>query len=143
MKEKKILIVISDYYEEISLGLLKGATDFLNKNNAKYNIIKVSGCFEIPYVINKIHNDYDGIISLGCVIRGETYHFELIANEVARKIMDLTINLNKPIGFGILTCDNINLAKKRSSNNEENKGREASEACLNSIINTEYFSPNK
>ena len=69
---------------------------------------------EIPFLINRNINSYDGFIALGCIIRGETYHFQIISNEVARKIMDLTVNLNKPISFGILTCENLEQAKKRS-----------------------------
>ena len=74
-------------------------------------------------------NNYSGFISLGCIIRGETYHFELISNECARKIMDLSINFGKPIGFGILTCENYNQAILRSDPLKKNKGKEAALAC--------------
>ena len=110
----KILIVTSNYYEKISSNLIEGSTKYLKEKNFEYDIIYAPGCFEIPYLINKNINDYIGFISLGCVIRGETYHFEIISNECARKIIDLSINFNKPIGFGILTCDNYDQAIKRS-----------------------------
>ena len=69
-------------------------------------------------------------IALGCIIRGQTYHFEILSNEVARKIMDLSININKPIGFGILTCENLDQAIERSDPYKKNKGAEAAKACL-------------
>ena len=101
--------------------------------------------FKINY--NKNLEKYDGFVALGCIIRGETYHFELIANEVSRKIMDLSIQSNKPIGFGIITCENMQQAKARSnkietwSNIKEsfgkakktNKGIEAAVAVVNNI----------
>ena len=132
---KKILIVVSTYYKEISNFLLQGSTNFLTKNNqVSYEIIEAPGCFEIPFLINKNIESYDGFIALGCVLRGQTYHFELISNECSRKIMDLTISSKKPIGFGILTCENIEQALARSDPNKLNKGREAAFACLNLLF---------
>ena len=87
--------------------------------------LNVSGSFEIPFVINKNKDLYDGFIALGCIIRGETYHFEIISNQVARKIMDLSISINKPIEFGILTCENYEQALKRA----EKKGSAAAHAA--------------
>ena len=140
-KERRILIVSSIYYEDISNRLINGAKNLIdkmnksNRVNIKYNIQYAPGSFEIPFIINNNLKFYDGFIALGCIIRGETYHFELIANEVARKIMDLSINSKKPIGFGIITCENINQATKRSSNssNGNNKGKEAAIACIKTI----------
>ena len=127
---KKILIVISNYYDEISNNLLEGASKELNSNKIDYDVIYAPGCFEIPFLISKNIKKYKGFIALGCVIRGETYHFELIANECARKIMDIAnINL-KPIGFGVLTCENIKQAKIRSDVKSKNKGKEAANACI-------------
>ena len=131
----KILIVTSNYYEKISSNLIEGSTKYLKEKNFEYDIIYAPGCFEIPYLINKNINDYIGFISLGCVIRGETYHFEIISNECARKIIDLSINFNKPIGFGILTCDNYDQAIKRSDPLKKNKGKEAAFACLQLLDN--------
>ena len=140
---KKILIVVSDYYEKVSSGLVKGATDYFDEKDEflvrdiliKYEIKKAPGAFEIPFLINKFKDSYDGFLALGCVIRGETYHFEIISNEVTRKIMDLSIAINKPIGFGILTCEDIEQARARSSIDKRNKGAEAAKACLDILLN--------
>ncbi|MDA1181678.1 MAG: 6,7-dimethyl-8-ribityllumazine synthase, partial [Proteobacteria bacterium] len=88
--KKKVLIVISDYYKEIGKNLLKGSINELKLNNINYDILFAPGCFEIPFLISKNIKKYRGFIALGCVIRGETYHFELIANECARKILDIS-----------------------------------------------------
>ena len=135
-KKKKILIVQSIYYKEISNGLRNGAINYINKykDNFTLEILDAPGSFEIPFIINKNNEKYDGFVALGCVIRGETFHFELISNEVARKIMDLSIAINKPIGFGIITCENIEQAKLRSSIDKRNKGLEASKACLEVLL---------
>ena len=128
--KKKILIVISNYYEEIGNNLLKGAIKELKFNNIDYDIVYAPGCFEIPFLISKNIKKYKGFIALGCIIRGETYHFEIIANECARKIMDISNNNLKPIGFGVLTCENIKQAKIRSDTRKQNKGKEAANACI-------------
>ena len=128
--KKKVLIVISDYYVEIGKNLLKGSINELTLNNINYDILFAPGCFEIPFLISKNIKKYKGFIALGCVIRGETYHFELIANECARKIIDISNEQLKPIGFGILTCENIKQAKIRSDIKKKNKGKEAANACI-------------
>jgi 6,7-dimethyl-8-ribityllumazine synthase len=128
--KKKVLIVISDYYEEIGKNLLKGSINELKLNNINYDILFAPGCFEIPFLISKNIKKYKGFIALGCVIRGETYHFELIANECSRKIIDISNEHIKPIGFGILTCENIKQAKIRSDIKKKNKGKEAANACI-------------
>ena len=127
---KKVLIVSSNYYKEVSKNLELGSTKTLAENNFDYNIINAPGCFEIPFLIKKNIKLYDAFLALGCIIRGETYHFELIANETSRKIMDLSIDYNVPIGFGILTCNNLEQALIRSDINIKNKGREAALACI-------------
>ena len=128
--KNKVLIVISDYYEEIGKNLLKGALTELELNKITYDILFAPGCFEIPFLISKNIKKYRGFIALGCIIRGETYHFELIANECARKIIDLSNENLKPIGFGVLTCENIKQAKIRSDIRKKNKGKEAANACI-------------
>jgi 6,7-dimethyl-8-ribityllumazine synthase len=128
--KKKVLIVISNYYQEIGKNLLEGSIAELKLNNINYDILFASGCFEIPFLISKNIKKYKGFIALGCVIRGETYHFELIANECARKIIDISNENLKPIGFGILTCENIKQAKIRSDVKKKNKGKEAANACI-------------
>jgi len=127
----KILIVLSNYYEEISNNLLSGTIEEINNhNNIEYEIVYAPGSFEIPYLIKKNIEKFDGFIALGCIIRGETYHFELIANECSRKIMDISSKYLKPVGFGILTCENIEQAIIRSDKSKKNKGREAALACI-------------
>jgi len=128
--KKKVLIVISNYYEDIGKNLLEGAITELKLNNVTYDILYAPGCFEIPFLIKKNIKKYKGFIALGCVIRGETYHFELISNECARKILDISNENLKPVGFGILTCENVKQAKIRSDTRKKNKGKEAANACI-------------
>ena len=128
--KNKILLVVSNYYEEISNNLIKGSTDALKDKNFESEVIFSPGCFEIPLILKKNINNYMGFIALGCVIRGETYHFEIISNLCSMKIMDLSIQNEKPIGFGILTCNNIQQALVRSDPKQKNKGKEAALACI-------------
>ena len=125
--KKKVLIVVSDYYEDISKGLLKSTKKYLNKK-ASLNIIKVPGVFEIPLIISKNIKKFDGFVAIGCVIKGKTAHFDLISKSVIDAIMNLSINNKKPIGNCILTCFNYKQALDR-----KNKGKEAALA-LNSIL---------
>ena len=108
---KKILIVISDYYADISKSLLNNAKKELN--NYSFKIIKVPGVFEIPITISKNINKYNGFIALGCVIKGETPHFDFISIATTQAIMSLSIKSKKPIGNGIITCLNKKQAKAR------------------------------
>jgi len=132
---KKILIVVSNYYKTISEGLHRGATEVLEKNKYKYETIYVPGSFEISLVIKYFINKkkYDGYIALGCIIKGQTYHFNLLSNECARSINSLILEYIKPIGFGILTCNNIKQARARSIKGKKNKGKEAALACLQMV----------
>ena len=132
--KKKILIVISNYYEGIGNQLLKGSINELRLNKIEYEVLYAPGCFEIPFLISKNIKKYRGFIALGCIIRGETYHFDLIANECARKIMEISNQHLKPIGFGILTCNNLNQATSRSDIKKKNKGKEAANACLKLLV---------
>ena len=127
---KKILIVSANYYKEISVNLELGATTTLKEYGYQYNVINAPGCFEIPYLIKKNIHNYRGFITLGCIIKGDTYHFEIIANETSRKIMDLSIEYNVPIGFGIITCYDLKQAIIRSDISQKNKGKEAALACV-------------
>ena len=128
--KNKILIVSANYYNEISKNLEFGAINALKENDYQYEVINAPGCFEIPYLIKKNIEDFKGFISLGCIIKGDTYHFEVIANETSRKIMDLSIEFNIPIGFGILSCYDMDQAIIRSDINQKNKGQEAALACI-------------
>ena len=121
---KKILIVTADYYKEISLGLLNSAKKNLPKN-INIKIIRVPGVFEIPVTISKHSKKFDAFIALGCVIKGQTPHFNFISQSSTNAIMDLAINLKKPVGNGILTCLNMKQAKARKK-----KGAEAAKAVV-------------
>ena len=122
--KKKYLIVIADYYQDIAEGLLYSALKTIPKTNS-IKIIKVPGVFEIPVTISKNIKKYDGFLALGCVIKGETPHFDFISIASTNAIMDLSIENKKPIGNGIITCLNINQAKKRKK-----KGAEAAKAVI-------------
>ena len=130
----KILIVVANYYADISNNLLKKAKLILNKK-ANIKIIKVPGVFEIPVVISKNIKKFDGFVALGCVIKGETPHFDFISNATTNAIMNLSITNKKPISNGVITCLNKKQAKARSSNNKKNKGLEASKAILSVLTN--------
>jgi len=127
---KKVLIISSNYYLDISNSLEDGAIKTLKEHFIEYELINAPGCFEIPYLIKKNINNFDGFIALGCIIKGDTYHFEVIANETSRKIIDLSVDNLLPIGFGILTCYNLDQAINRSDIYQKNKGREAALACI-------------
>ena len=122
--KNKILIVIADYYKDISKGLLDSAVKSIPKLNS-IKIIKVPGVFEIPVTISKNIKKYDGFLALGCVIKGETPHFDFISQASTNAIMDLSINSKKPIGNGIITCLNMKQAKARKK-----KGAEAAKAVI-------------
>ena len=127
----KILIVSANYYESISKNLLYDAKLTLDKSKVIYEIIDVPGVFEIPVVIAKSIKKYDGFIALGCVIKGETPHFNFISKTTIDAIMKLSIESRKPIGNGILTCINMDQAQARSDHGGlKRKGREAAEAML-------------
>ena len=121
---KNFLIVNANYYKDISSGLLKSATNLLPKNS-KVKIINVPGVFEIPVTISKNIKKFDGFIALGCVIKGQTPHFDFISQASTNAIMKLSIESKKPIGNGIITCLNMKQAVARKK-----KGAEAANAIL-------------
>ena len=121
---KNFLIVNANYYKDISSGLLKSAINLLPKKS-KVKIINVPGVFEIPVTISKNIKKFDGFIALGCVIKGQTPHFDFISQASTDAIMKLSINSKKPIGNGIITCLNMKQAKARKK-----KGAEAANAVL-------------
>ena len=120
----KYLIVVADYYKDISKGLLESAIDLLSKKS-QIKIINVPGVFEIPVTISKNIKKYDGFLALGCVIKGQTPHFDFISQASTDAIMKLAIESKKPIGNGIITCLNMKQAIARKK-----KGREAAEAVI-------------
>ena len=122
--KKKILIVVANYYKDISNGLLSSSKRFIPKTlNVK--VIEVPGVFEVPITIKKNIKKYDAFIALGCVIKGQTPHFDFISQSSINAIMNLSIYNNKPIGNGIITCLNLKQAKARKK-----KGAEATKAIL-------------
>lgn len=138
---KKILIIQSIFYKKISAQLLEGAIADLNKKNIKFDIINVPGAFEIPGAIamaNKAAR-YSGYIALGCVIRGETTHYDYVCYESARGLNDLAINHNLAIGNAILTVENQEQALVRSDIKQKNKGGFAANACVEMIKLKENF----
>ena len=122
--KKKILIVVADYYKKISDGLLRSAQSKL-QGTYSISVIKVPGVFEIPVTISKNIKKFDAFLALGCVIKGQTPHFDFISTASTNAIMQLSINSNKPVGNGILTCLNMRQAKARIK-----KGIEASSAII-------------
>ena len=122
--KKKILIVIASYYKEISSGLLKNTLKQFPKNN-DLKIVNVPGVFEIPVTISKNLKKFDAFIALGCVIKGQTPHFDFISMSSTNAIMDLAINSKKPVGNGIITCLNMKQARDRKK-----KGSEAAKAVM-------------
>ena len=121
---KKLLIVLANYYKDISDGLLKSALNNIPKSN-RIKIIKVPGVFEIPVTISKNLKKYDAFLALGCVIKGQTPHFDFISQASTSAIMDMSVNQKKPIGNGIITCLNMKQAKARKK-----KGSEAANAVV-------------
>jgi len=127
----KVLIVTAHFYKDISKNLLGDAKIVLKKNKIFFKIINVPGVFEIPTVIARNINKYDGFIALGCVIKGETPHFNFISKTSIEAIMKISVESKKPIGNGILTCLNISQAKARSDpRGQKRKGKEAAMAVL-------------
>ena len=120
--KKKYLIVIADYYKDITKGLLTNSLNLIPKSNI-IKIIKVPGVFEIPVTISKNIKKFDGFIALGCVIKGETPHFEFISKSTTDAIMNISVESRKPVGNGIITCLNKTQAIARGK-----KGREAANA---------------
>ena len=110
---KKILIVNANYYRDISIDLISSAKKIIPKN-FKIKIIDVPGVFEIPVTIAKNLKKFDGFIAIGCVIKGETPHFDFISNASTNAIMSLSIESKKPIGNSIITCLTMEQAKARS-----------------------------
>ena len=134
MKKNCILIITSRFYPEISSSLESEAVNLIKEEGYDYNLIDVPGAFEIPAAIAYAakSSKYIGYIALGCVIRGETSHYDYVCNESARALMQLSID-GLSIGYGILTCENREQAIVRASPDGLNKGKAATLACLRMI----------
>lgn len=136
----RILIVEARFYSELADELLAGATDAIEAFDAEYDVVSVPGALEIPGAIaiaeaggSRGGVRYDGYVALGCVIRGETYHFDVVSNESARGIMDLTTGRLLAIGNGILTVEDEAQAWARASRAEGDKGGGAARAALEMV----------
>jgi 6,7-dimethyl-8-ribityllumazine synthase len=130
----RILIVEARYYEHIADELLAGAKGYLSDAGCEVEVATVPGALEIPGAISMAFEfgDYDGFVALGCVIRGETTHYEIVSNESARGLMNLTLD-GVCLGNGILTVENEAQALARARVSEMNKGAGAAEACLSLV----------
>jgi 6,7-dimethyl-8-ribityllumazine synthase len=140
-KPVRILIVEGRFYSDLSDALLEGATSALDAYGAKYDVVSVPGALEIPAVVALADKQarYDGYVALGVIIRGETYHFEIVSNESARGLMDLATTRNLAIGNGILTVENEEQAWARARSSEGDKGGGAARACLDVIALRRQF----
>jgi len=126
----RILIVESRYYAEIADALLQGAEREIAKNGAACERVEVPGAFEIPGAIALAAGRYDGFVALGCVIRGETSHYDYVCGESARGLMDLAVHKRLAVGYGIVTVDDMEQARARAFTDRGDKGGDAAHACL-------------
>lgn len=141
-----LLIVEARFYEDLSDALLNGAKLALEEANATYEVVTVPGALEIPAVISfaldgaeEGGTEYDGFVALGTVIRGETYHFDIVSNESCRALMDLSVEESIAIGNGILTVENEEQAWVRARREDKDKGGFAARAALTMIALKEKF----
>ncbi|MGZ0188713.1 MAG: 6,7-dimethyl-8-ribityllumazine synthase [Alphaproteobacteria bacterium] len=140
-----ILIISAPYYGHIVSELERGTEETIKEFGATSEKIMVGGAFEMPAAVMLASSRrdggrlFDGFVTLGCVLRGETSHYDLICQETARGLMDLTVNRGLAVGFGLLTCENEAQALRRARVDEKNKGREATLACLGMIAMKRRF----
>jgi len=127
----RFAIVASRFNDEIVAGLLDGAVDCLRRHGAKdddVSVVRVPGAFEIPAAANVV--DADAIVALGCLIRGETPHFDILASQVTNELSRISVERKTPVAFGVLTCNTLEQAVARSSPGPGNKGWEAALAAI-------------
>ena len=131
----KVCIIVSNFYPKISKLLIAGAVSKLKKNKiSNFQIITVPGTFEIPVMVSNLIDKYDAFVVLGCIIKGQTSHFQYLCSSVINALMNLSIKSKKPIGNGILTCNNKKQAIKRADPNKNDKGGDAADAII-SVFN--------
>jgi len=131
----KLCIIVSNFYPTISKMLINGAVTNLKKNKINnFKIIYVPGTFEIPVLVSNLINKFDAFIVLGCVIKGKTPHFHYLCSSVFESLINLSVQTKKPIGNGILICNNKSEAINRANPNKKNKGGDASNAVI-SVLN--------
>ena len=127
----KLCLIVSNFYPKISKMLIDGAVSKLKKNKIfKFQIISVPGTFEIPVVLSNLIDKYDAFVVLGCVIKGQTPHFHYLCSTVINALTNISIQSKKPIGNGILTCNNKKQAVKRANPKKIDKGGEAVNAVI-------------
>lgn len=135
-KSCKIAIVVSRFNSFMTQNMLDGAIDSLSRHGMdaeKIDVLWVPGAFEIPLACKKIAKKYDGIVALACVIRGATPHFEYVSSEVSKGIAKVTLDESIPIGFGIVTADNMEQAIERAGSKSGNKGADAAISVIEQI----------
>ena len=132
---KRVLIVEAKFYPEISIDLADGAISVLDAKGFSFERVEVPGIFEIPQATKMFweSGSFCGSISLGCVIRGETDHYDHICREVSRKLMDLALEFRMPYGFGLITCENMEQARVRADKKQKDVGGRAANACATMI----------
>ena len=131
----KVCIIVSNFYPKISKMLIDGTISKLKKNKIhEFQIITVPGTFEIPVVVSNLIDQYDAFIALGCVIKGQTPHFHYLCSSVINALANLSIQSKKPIGNGIITCNNKKQAITRANPKIKDKGGDAAKAAI-SVFN--------
>ncbi len=138
-QQAKVAIVVSRFNSFITERLVEGAVDVLKRQgevkDENITLVRVPGAIELPLTVEKLAESgkYDAIVALGCVIRGATYHFEIVANESAKGLAQVMLNYKTPVAFGVLTTDNIDQAVQRAGSKAGNKGAEAALSVLEMI----------
>ncbi len=141
-EQPNVMIAVARFYEDIADELVRGATAALQSAGATWEIIEVPGAFEIPAAISTAvrslefvgaRRRFDGYIALGCVIRGETSHYDYVCGETARALQDLAVQYCLALGFGLLTVENREQAEERAGVDRRDKGGEAARVCLSMI----------
>ncbi|HEY8386363.1 MAG TPA: 6,7-dimethyl-8-ribityllumazine synthase [Porticoccaceae bacterium] len=133
--DARITVIVSRWNSEITEGLLKGALAALERQGVpdeQVQVLRVPGAFELPLAAQKVASSgrVDAVIALGCVIRGDTPHFDYVCAECTRGLGRVALDASLPVGFGLLTCDNLAQAQARAGDNRENKGEEAALTVL-------------
>jgi len=126
---KKVLIIFSNFYPEISKNLVDGAESYLQSKNISFEKKSVKGSLEIPFLLSKFKNDYSGFVVLGCVIKGETDHYKIVRDISFKKIYSLAYNESLPLGSALLVVNNYNQAVERSDIEKKNLGEQAALTC--------------